>query len=527
MSENTTRASLDLLFNVSRELTSDLDLRTVLARALSLSSKSIGAERASVIVVDDHQQPVEAAIIVQDRLMPHTVELLRGTLEHGLAGWVFRTRQPALISDSSQDERWQQRPDDAAERSGAKSALCVPVIARDQVLGVITIVHPTPNFFTDEHLALLGSIADQAGIAIYNARLHSDLQAAHRRYQELFEDSIDPICITGWNGVIHEANRQAELLSGREGQLLRGIHMEDLLGLNADWLLEQELELQQNRMVRTEARLHALGGETVPVEAYIRRVNINGEDALQWILRDISEREALDALRETLTESIVHDLRAPLSNIISSLEFFNVFLPAEDNENLREVLSIASRSAARMFRLITSLLDINRLENGQSITERKWVDTAPLIYEAVDAVQPNADGKKQTIVTEIDKDLPQLWVDQDMITRVLINLLDNAVKYTPNEGKIVLAVGRNKDMVEFMVEDSGPGIPPEERDTVFNKFYRLRSEHKKTGFGLGLAFCKLAVEAHSGRIWVDDSQCQGSCFRFSLPIDPYPPVDPA
>jgi PAS domain S-box-containing protein len=524
MSETITRASLDLLYNVSRELTSDLDLRTVLARAISLSSKSIGAERASIIVVDDRQEPVEAAINVQGRLVPHTVEMLRGTLEHGLAGWVMRKRQPALILDSSQDVRWQQRPDDAAERSGAKSALCVPVIARDQVVGVITIVHPMPNFFSSEHLNLLGAIADQAGIAIYNARLHNDLQSAHRRYQELFEDSIDPIFITGWNGVILEGNRQAELLTGRRGLALRQTNMTDVLGLAEDWLGEQHIELQQNRMIATEADLRPLNGDSIPVEAYIRRVNINGEDALQWILRDITERVTLDALRETLTESIVHDLRAPLSNIISSLEFFNVYLPAEDNENLREVLSIASRSAARMFRLITSLLDINRLEKGQSITERKWVDARTLIYEAVDAIQPNADGKKQNLEISIDPNLVRLWVDADMITRVLINLLDNAVKYTPNEGRIILTANLSGDTIEIAVQDSGGGIPIEERETVFNKFYRLRSEHKKTGFGLGLAFCKLAVETHGGRIWVADPVGPGSCFRVSLPATPDTPA---
>jgi NtrC-family two-component system sensor histidine kinase KinB len=523
MSETTTRTSLDLLYDVSRELTSDLDLRTVLARALSLSSKSIGAERASIIVVDEHQQPVEAAIIVQDRLMPHTVELLRGTLEHGLAGWVFRNRQSALISDSSQDERWQQRPDDAVERSGAKSALCVPVITRDQVVGIITIVHPTPNFFKAEHLTLLSAIADQAGNAIYNARLHGNLQAAHRRYQELFEDSIDPICITGWNGLVLEANRQAVLLSGCGNQSLRGCRIEDLLGLNPDWLLEQEGVLRQNEMIRTEAVLSSQSGQIIPVEAYVRRVSINNEEALQWILRDISERKALDSLRETLTESIVHDLRAPLSNIISSLEFLNMFLPTENNESLRELLSIASRSSSRMFRLINSLLDINRLEKGQSITERNLVDPVPLLSEAVDAIQPNADGKKQVIEISPEKDLPKLWVDQDMIVRVMINLLDNAVKYTPNEGKISLVVRRSGDAVEFLVRDSGVGIPHEERELVFNKFYRLRAEHKKIGFGLGLAFCKLAVEAHGGRIWVETPPGAGSCFYFTLPIPASPP----
>lgn len=520
MPETATRTSLDLLNEVSRELTSDLDLRTVLARALSLSSKSLGAERASVIVLDDHQQPVEAAIIVQDRLMPHTVELLRGTLEHGLAGWVFRHRQPALIADSSHDERWQQRPDDAIERSGAKSALCVPVSTHDQVVGILTIVHPTPNFFNSEHLTLLSAIADQAGNAIYNARLHGNLQAAHRRYQELFEDSIDPICITGWNGLILEANRQAVLLSGCQTDTLRGCRIEDLLGLSVDWLFDQEDVLRRNEMIHAEAVLTSRNGQLTPVEAYVRRVSINNEDALQWILRDISERKALDSLRQTLTESIVHDLRAPLSNIISSLEVINMIAAGDNNESLRELLSIATRSSARMFRLISSLLDINRLESGQSITERKLVDVSPLLTDAVDAIQPNADGKKQTITLSVADDLPQIWVDQDMVVRVLINLLDNAVKYTPHEGKISVSVRRDRETLEFMVRDSGVGIPKEERDLVFNKFYRLRAEQKKVGFGLGLAFCKLVIEAHGGQIWVEASPDQGSCFYFTLPVEP-------
>jgi two-component system, NtrC family, sensor histidine kinase KinB len=520
MSETANRATLDLLFNVSRELTSDLDLRTVLARSISLSSKYIGAERASVIVVDEHQQPVEGAIIVHDRLIPHTVELLRGTLERGLAGWVCRNRQPALINDSSQDERWQQRPDDAAERSGPKSALCVPILARDQVVGVITIVHPTPNTFTEEHLTLLGAIADQAGIAIYNARLHGELQAAYRRYQELFEDSIDPIFITGWNGLVLEANRQAAALTGQtERSAMRGIKMGSLIGVGETWLENQESELQIGSMVHREGELQTHDGRLIPVEAYIRKVNIEGEDALQWILRDLSERKALDTLRETLTEFIVHDLRAPLSNIISSLEFFNMFLPAEDSENLREVLSIASRSAQRMFRLIMSLLDINRLEKGQNITERTEDDPSRLVYEAVDAVQPSADGKRQVLRVEIEKELPAIQVDRDMIARVLINLLDNAVKYTPNEGLIALQARKAGGMIEFSIHDSGPGIPPEEREAVFNRFYRMRADQKKSGFGLGLSFCKLAVEAHGGKIWIDESIGKGTRFVFQLPFE--------
>ena len=524
MTDTANSASLHLLYNVSRELTSDLELRTVLSRVLSLSSKNLGAERASVIVLDEHQQPVDGALIVPDHLYSHTIEQLRGTLDRGLAGWVVRNRQPALVTDSSQDERWQQRPDDAVERSGAKSAICVPVNARDTVVGVITLVHPSPRFFNKEDLALLSAIADQAGIAIYNARLHGDLQAAHRRYQELFNDSIDPIFITGWDGSVLEANRQACNLSGFDPSGKHGMRMEDLLGLEMEWILAHNLELQDGTPVRIESKLHSREGNFIPVEAYIRKVNIGGEDALQWILRDITERKQLDTLRDTLTESIVHDLRAPLSNVISSLEFLGMFMPVTDNENFREVLSIATRSAGRVFRLITSLLDINRLEAPASILESNWEEAPSLIAEAIDVIQPNVDGKRLVLQVNIAPDLPKLWVDRDMIVRVLINLLDNAVKYTANEKllkvDVVLQPEMNPEMIQFSIKDEGPGIPEQEKDAVFDKFYRLGSEQKKTGFGLGLAFCKLAIEAHNGRIWAESKPGDGSCFFFQLPIKP-------
>src|SRR5690242_8351265 len=121
-----TRASLELLYNVSRELTSALDLHTVLTRVLFLSTLNVQAERGSVIVIDDHENPVDGAIIVKGQQLPHSRESLMATLGQGLAGWVVRNRQPALITDTRLDRRWLRRPDDTIERTGPKSAICVP-----------------------------------------------------------------------------------------------------------------------------------------------------------------------------------------------------------------------------------------------------------------------------------------------------------------------------------------------------------------------------------------------------------------
>ncbi len=128
-----TRASLELLYTVSRELTSALDLHTVLERILYLFTNKVGAERGTVIVMDDHQQPVDAAMFYEGRQVPYTMDTLRSTLEQGLAGWVLRNKQAALLKDTSRDPRWLRLSDDENENSGAKSAICVPIFVHDQL----------------------------------------------------------------------------------------------------------------------------------------------------------------------------------------------------------------------------------------------------------------------------------------------------------------------------------------------------------------------------------------------------------
>lgn len=519
-----TRTSLELLYNVSRELTSALDLNTVLTRVLFLSTSNVQAERGSVIVMDEHQQPVAAAIIVEGRLTPHTVDQLKTTLEQGLAGWVVRSRQAALVPDTSQDARWLRRPDDDNERSGPKSAICVPIMARDELVGVLTLVHATPKFFGGDHLALLQAIADQAGIAVHNARLYETVQATNRRYHELFDDSIDPILVTNLGGKILEANRQATQVSGRSRETLLSTTIWDLQKQTPDWLNSNLEEIQSGETISSESEFFPLEGAALPVEIYVDRITFGGEALLQWIIRDISERKQLDALRDDLSAMIYHDLRSPLANIVSSLDMLRVLIPESENNVMQQVLAIAIRSSDRMQRLINSLLDINRLEAGQPITNRKVVEVAPLIREALDAIQPITSTKHQRVLLEVDDPLPGILADEDMIRRVLINLLENATKFTFSEGEITVGAATEAEWVRFWVKDTGTGIPAEALDQIFNKFTRLPSDPFQPGskvpkgLGLGLAFCKLAVQALGGKIGVESEMGAGSCFFFTVPI---------
>jgi two-component system, NtrC family, sensor histidine kinase KinB len=245
---------------------------------------------------------------------------------------------------------------------------------------------------------------------------------------------------------------------------------------------------------------------------------LNEVGSLQWILRDISARKDLDSLREDLTAMIYHDLRSPLSNIISSLDMLGAILPIDGNPSLKSIFNIANRSTDRMQRLISSLLDINRLEEGQSITNQRAVDPKPLVESAVAAVQPLLDGKQLTLNVSLCSPCPSIWADEDMARRILINIVENGIKFTPARGSLSIDVERQDDWVQFSVQDTGPGIPMEARDKIFEKFVRLQTTRATKGLGLGLAFCRLAVQAHGGRIWVEGSAGEGSRFCFTMPL---------
>src|SRR5512147_13119 len=187
METDRTKALLELLFHVSRELATALDLRTVLQRVLYEAIQNVGGERCSIVVLDDAGKAVDATIVYGTQVHEHTTQQMRDTMERGLAGWVIRNHKGVLVLDTSKDERWLMRPDDAVDKSGAKSAICVPLLAREQLVGVLTLVHPKPNAFLEEQLELMQAIADQAGVAVLNARLYTESQRQARVMTALAE----------------------------------------------------------------------------------------------------------------------------------------------------------------------------------------------------------------------------------------------------------------------------------------------------------------------------------------------------
>ncbi len=195
-------------------------------------------------------------------------------------------------------------------------------------------------------------------------------------------------------------------------------------------------------------------------------------------------------------------------------------VPDDQRATVLSILKIAENSTDRIQRLVSSLLDVNRLESGQPVADQKVVDTLALIENAMADMGPSTRGRRQTMVNDLPDKLSSIWVDEDMARRVLINLMENSSKFTPVNGRLEVGARDEGDWVHIWIKDNGPGIPPIEQEHVFDKFTRLRGKNnnKTGGLGIGLAFCRLAVQGHGGRIWIESESGNGAIFHFTFPI---------
>ena len=508
---------LDILYNISRELAGSLELHEVLTRVLILAARNMDAERASLILLNQTGKPIDAVVLYHGEVTSTDPSFIKNISRTGLAGWVKRNRMPALVADTQQDHRWIDRLYDGKVVREPKSALCVPIMTKQQLKGMLTLVHPQVNYFNNGHLQLLQAIADIAGIAIHNALLFHDLEQNRNLYKRLFEGVFDPIVVTSLDGSVVEVNRQACAATGYNRRELAKMNIVSLEE-KARKIITNIGDRKDYSFKRYESRLRTKGKSEIAVEVRVSRIKPYDHDQLLWVFNDISERQQFESLRESMTAMIYHDLRSPLANIISSLELIAEILPAEPTEPVNKLLQIAGHSSAHMQRLISSLLDINRFESGEGILHKENVDLCRLVDEALVIVEPLLTSKEIVLGKLIEVDTLFINIDADMIKRVLINLLENAIKFSPLHHPITIGVKPGQESALVFVEDEGPGIPEEARDRIFEKYVRLEVDGKIRGLGLGLAFCRLAVQAHGGSIWVDKNDPVGSRFCFSLPI---------
>jgi len=226
-----------------------------------------------------------------------------------------------------------------------------------------------------------------------------------------------------------------------------------------------------------------------------------------------------DALRAALLSSVSHDLRTPLSSIKAAASSLLQEEVQWDDEARRSFALSIESEADRLNRLVANLLDMSRIESGALKPEKEWYPIDELIHDVLGRMQPVLDGR--TIHTDLPDDLPPVKLDYLQIDQVLTNLIENALRYTPAGSPIEIGVQAIGDRMIISIADHGPGIPAADRERVFDKFYRVMETQtaRTIGSGLGLAVSRGLVEAHGGRIWVENRKGGGAIFRFTLPLE--------
>jgi PAS domain S-box-containing protein len=514
----------DLLQNlvvIARATSEAAELGDVLQNLLKIGKWLTQAISGSVFLFDE----IGALAFTRSyygRLDPERIELL---LKEGLTSWVIQHSKPALVTDTLTDDRWLEL---VTNGYVPRSAVAIPIFSGQNLLAILVLTHARPGHFNTGHLKTLQAASGQMAMAINNARLYNQAQSNLADLNALIESSRDGIILVSIDGYIRVINAAAMNLTrlDKEPAELIGCSIVDFYRMLRSKMPELvKIMVGQSRRVQR--------GESSPEEGECQTVYhhhihwlhtpITTESkTIGWlvVLRDITERRKLEQHREELTDMIVHDLRNPASavaGIVAMLKSLKHLDKIPDDYD--QMMQLAERNVSKILELVQEILDVSQLESGQLPVDKASVNLGQLIEETLQLQRPIISMKGMKLEKKVAPDLPEVWADNRLVQRVLQNLVDNAAKFSRRDTDIIISAHRsadNPEMIQVSVQDFGAGISPELNGHIFDKFVSDRSVHR--GTGIGLTFCRLAVQAHDGRIWVESEVNKGSTFHFTLPV---------
>jgi signal transduction histidine kinase len=470
----------------------------------------------------------------------------------GIVGRVLRTGQTARI------ENVLNEPDYFAAAPASRSELCVPIVQDGHVDGVINLESGRFNAYAESHQRFIEQLSQHAAVALKNARLHAatehNLAEAARANQEArtARDRLQAVLDATYDGLILYDAEARMVLTNRAADDLLDVSLTPYLGkpmaeaLDRSGLLDRMhpyldpaerqavLEAEVNTMnitlrdnaAETARRLITVPGAKTRLVEESSLVVQDEQGRLIGrlvVLHDVTDQKQLETDREAFTQMLVHDLRSPLSAVISGLQLIELGIREGDPSDLLLRSSrIALASAHKLLDLIGSLLSVQKLANGQIDFQSQPLAPASLIQDVVDTLRPLAESANISLDVDADYMLPPVQGDPDHIRRVLTNLVDNALKFVGMDetgGAVRLSARRDGNFVRFSVADNGPGIPEEYRDRIFDRYVQIPDRiGRRRGTGLGLTYCKIVVNLHGGSIWIESRLGSGSNFLFTLPL---------
>lgn len=506
----------DYLLEIALALTQELDLDILLGRILTISIDMLSGQ-AGLIALRSTQGSGGWRARVSQGLPPAFLSYIEPLLSNIPASSEPQPELPEINRIVQELTRMASM--------GSLTGVGLPLIARQQVVGVILIYRNNPNLFSANDQALLASFANQAAIAVQNAQLYTQATQARQRTDALLDSAADGLMILGPDQKIERCNQALErMLNSPPGQLQGQVHEAVIRwtappqGQTLENAIADGWPLTANANLYVEGDL-ARGKDMGPLPVGITYAPLlSPEGVLLNIiatLRDITRFRQADELKSTFISIVSHELKTPVALIKGYTSTLRRDDATWDREIVDESLQVIEDEADRLSSLIENLLDASRLQAGGFKIKRAEVCLPAVARRMAERFQTQT--SQHTLLVDFSDDYPVVLADEKRLEQVFSNLISNAIKYAPG-GVINISGQVRPDQVVICVSDEGPGIAPPDVPHVFDSFYRAPEMARSTkGAGLGLFLTRAIIEAHGGRIWVDSHVGSGARICFSLP----------
>jgi PAS domain S-box-containing protein len=505
----------EYLLQISRAMTARLDLPSLLRQILTSAAEIVGAE-AGLIALRRGQTDtlaIQASYGIPVALLPRFTPLL--------------TDFPVRAEDyGPSDLQARMKLVIRAIRLPLHQVIALPLTFEDRLLGLIYLFRGGTIAFSANDESVLSSFADQAAIAVRNAQLYQQVSAEKQQLDAIIEHGADGVMIvdpelrilvfnralsqmTGWpaDQALGKPCYQVLALEGVSGRDLCGVEPGSAVFEDGEpWVAEGELCRPAGSRLAVRVTYSPLHDE----EGRLSHVLANVVDITRF-------REA-EEMKSTFISVVSHELKTPVSLIKG---YANTLAREDanwDGATVREGLQIISEESDRLNNLINNLLDASRIQAGGFNLERADVSLPRLASRVIETFRPQTQTHR--FILDFAQDFPLISGDEERLRQVFNNLVSNAIKYAPEGGEIRIGGWSDGEQVTVYVADQGIGIPAEEQDRLFQRFYRVDSSlrRKTQGAGLGLYLCRSVVEAHGGRIWLRSEPGKGTTVFFALPV---------
>jgi PAS domain S-box-containing protein len=523
--------ALRLLDAAGRALASSLDYEQTLQRVAWLAVPAV-ADWCIVDLIDcgvarrvavAHADPQQAALATT--LMRYAPSLsIDGPEAHVIrtgSSFFLETATDELIESAAQSAEHLE----VLSSVDILSTIVAPLSAGGAVHGALTLFTTAISHrrFDEDDRALAEQLARRSAVAIHNARLCRDVQAAEVRYRGLFEGTNDGIIVFDPDGTCVDVNPAMMAMVGYDRTKLVGRAV-TLVACGGPCAGEEGERLRRDGQWRGEFDLLRKNGSAMPVESSITSVPLPTGSVYVGVLRDVSERRRFEQLQEEFLSALAHDLMNPLASVRGQTQILRRRIARGeplDEARLNAGLEGIDVASARMTRLLDELADVMRLRSGQEVDLRRESTDLVALTRRTAAEQDRITERHAIQVESVVDELIGFW-DGPRLERVLGNLLGNAIKYSPDGGEITVRIAQEGDddseEAVLSVEDHGVGIPAADQSHIFEPFRRAGNVESIAGSGIGLAGAKRIVELHGGTIMVRSSEGEGSTFTVRLPI---------